>query len=309
MYKFKFISVLILASVLFGACSSDDSTETQTTEPAEVPVTFTVTTLSVEDQPMNARASTRAASTTSGSNIEDVINEIHIFIYSGYTLKKELVSKFDPETETAPEDFGTLKVNIAPGDYKIYAFAGGKGTGTLEFQSMNPEHDNMNVYYNNKELFYYNDVVTIENKATEHEIEVKRQCAALRINISDGIPENVGKVEYKILDYPNWYFHRNNYTDDKSYHTFQAGITNNKLDLFDYYFMSFPTIISTENRNIKFLIYDKTDNLLFEKTLEVTLTKNHRTVISGNLFSSLTADGLVFTVDDTWDDDINVEID
>ena len=110
MYKFRFISVLILASVLFGACSSDDSTETQTTEPAEVPVTFTVTTLSVEDQPMNARASTRAASTTSGSNIEDVINEIHIFIYSGYTLKKELVSKFDPETETAPDDTRTTSL-------------------------------------------------------------------------------------------------------------------------------------------------------------------------------------------------------
>ena len=116
----------------------------------------------------------------------------------------------------------------------------------------------------------------------------------------------LGKVEYKILDYPNWYFHRNNYTDGKSYHTFQAGVTDNKLDQFDYYFMSFPTIIDTESRNITFLIYDKTNNLLFEKTLEVTLIKNRRTVISGNLFSSLTADGLTITVDDTWDDDISV---
>ena len=177
MYKFKFISVLIQASVLFGACSSDDSTETQTREPAEVPVTFTVTTLTVENQPMNTRASTRTASTSSGSNIEDVINEIHYFIYSDGSVKKQGVSKFDPKTETAPEDFGTFKVNLTPGTYHIYAFAGGKGTGTFEFQSMNTEHDNMNISYNDKELFYYNDWVTIENKASEHEIEVERQCA------------------------------------------------------------------------------------------------------------------------------------
>ena len=104
------------------------------------------------------------------------------------------------------------------------------------------------------------------------------------------------------------YFHRNNYSSSKTNHTFQAGVTENKLDQFDYYFMSFPTVISTENRNIIFLIYDKTGNLLFDKNIEVTLVKNHRTVISGNLFSSLTADGLTITVNDTWDDDINVKI-
>lgn len=305
MYKFKFISVLILASVLFGACSSDDSTETQTTEPAEVPVTFTVTTLTVDDHPMNTRATTRTASTTSGSNIQDVINEIHYYIYSEYSLSKEGVIKFDPKTETAPEKFGTFEVNMSPGLYSIYVFAGGKGDGTIAFPDMTTMRDNLSVSYKNKELFYYIGNFTVGNSATEHDITVSRRCAALRININEPIPENVGTVKYKITDYPDWYFQTTKSSEMETY-IYQASTTDNKLDLFDYYFMAFPNNKSTEARDFTFLIYDKTDNLLFEKNLELTITKNRRTVISGNLFSSMNADGLTITVDDTWGDDISV---
>lgn len=308
MYKFRFISVLILASVLFGACSSDDSTETQTTEPAEVPVTFTITTLSVEDQPMNTRASTRAASTTSGSNIEDVINEIHYFIYNAEVLKKDGTIQFDPTSETPPADFGSFKVNLSPGTYSIYVFAGGKGSGTLNFQSMSPIHINMNTYYNDRELFYYTGEFTVGNKASQHDISLNRQCAALRINIAESVPESVGKVEFKIQDYPDWHFRVNSFHSSSTNYTYQATFTDGKMDQFDYYFMAFPNAITSDTRNISFLIYDKNGNLQSEKMMSITISKNHRTVISGNLFSVVNADELIISVNDIWDDDISVVI-
>lgn len=308
MYKFKLLSVWILASVLFGACSSDDSTETQTTEPAEVPVTFTVSTITVEDQPMNTRASTRAATASSGEEISNVINEIHYFIYSGEVLKKDGTIQFDPKTETPPTDFGSFKVNLSPGTYSIYIFAGGKGSGTMNFQSMSPIHINMNTYYNDRELFYYTGEFTVENKADQHDISLSRQCAALRINITESVPENVGKVEFKIQDYPDWHFRVNSFYSNLEYQTYQASFTDGKMDLFDYYFMAFPKTVSSDTRNFSFLIYDKSNTLLSEKKLSITISKNHRTVISGNLFSALNADELTISVNDIWDDDISVVI-
>ena len=304
MYKFNFLSVLILGSVLFTACTSV-SIESEVNE---YPVTFKVLTMSVEDEPMNARATTRAATTSSGNEISDVINEIHYLIYNGYDLVKMVSNSFDPTKETPPTGFGTLKVNLSPGTYDIYVFAGGKGSGSFEFKSLNPLHDNMNVYYNNKELFYYHNNFIVGNSATEHDVTVNRRCAALRVNVTEPIPENVGKVEYKIKDYPDWYFRRNSVYSSLETYTFQATVTDNKLDLFDYYYMAYPGSISTDTRNVSFLIYDKNNTLLFEKTLEINISKNRRTVISGSLFSSLNADDLTITVSDIWDDDISVVI-
>ena len=305
MYKFKFLSVWILACVINTACSSEETTVINETE---YPVTFNVSTLTVEDQPMNTRASTRAATASSGEEISNVINEIHYFIYSGEVLKKDGTIQFDPKTETPPTDFGSFKVNLSPGTYSIYIFAGGKGSGTMIFQSMSPIHINMNTYYNDRELFYYTGEFTVENKADQHDISLSRQCAALRINITESVPENVGKVEFKIQDYPDWHFRVNSFYSNLEYQTYQASFTDGKMDLFDYYFMAFPKTVSSDTRNFSFLIYDKSNTLLSEKKLSITISKNHRTVISGNLFSALNADELTISVNDIWDDDISVVI-
>lgn len=300
MYKFKFLSVWILACVINTACSSDETTVINETE---YPITFEVSTLKVEEKPI-----TRAASATSGNEISDVINEIHYFIYNAEVLKKDGTIQFDPTSETPPADFGSFKVNLSPGTYSIYVFAGGKGSGTLNFQSMSPIHINMNTYYNDRELFYYTGEFTVGNKASQHDISLNRQCAALRINIAESVPESVGKVEFKIQDYPDWHFRVNSFHSSSTNYTYQATFTDGKMDQFDYYFMAFPNAITSDTRNISFLIYDKNGNLQSEKMMSITISKNHRTVISGNLFSVVNADELIISVNDIWDDDISVVI-
>ena len=267
MYKFKFLSVWILACVINTACSSDETTVINETE---YPITFEVSTLKVE--------------------------------------KKDGTIQFDPTSETPPADFGSFKVNLSPGTYSIYVFAGGKGSGTLNFQSMSPIHINMNTYYNDRELFYYTGEFTVGNKASQHDISLIRQCAALRINIAESVPESVGKVEFKIQDYPDWHFRVNSFHSSSTNYTYQATFTDGKMDQFDYYFMAFPNAITSDTRNISFLIYDKNGNLQSEKMMSITISKNHRTVISGNLFSVVNADELIISVNDIWDDDISVVI-
>lgn len=307
MFKFKSLPVMILACFMFGGCSNDESSSEPQAD--EVPVTFRVSTLSVENQPMDNGTMTRAASTTSEKPIGEVVNTIHYYIYNGYNLSKSGVIEFDPENENAPEDFGTFKVNLKPGTNTAYFFAGGMGDGTFLFQSMEQNSQAMNLIYQNKELFYYTGDFIVENKAKEFDVTVNRVCGAIRINITDEIPENVAKVEYKFKDYEEWRFSRTSY-NIPSYQniTKEASIKNNKLEQFDYYLMALPTTVESENRNLSFLIYDEDDNLISERTVEITIQKNKRTVISGNLFSALTGQGFTITVNDLWDDDILVPL-
>ena len=294
MIKSKLMPVLFLACVLlFGACN-----ESVISEMPEDPVTvtFNVSTLNVDTQPMS-----RAAN--SGANLEDVVTTIgyHIFNSSGVLYKSEEVS-FTPGVDPVPDGFGQIKEIMVPDTYKLYFYAYGKGNGTASWNVGDKFTSGFGIFYKDKEIFFYHASVEVTASSNVVEIPLVRKSALLVIDILDEVPETVSKVEYKFNDSKSYLFYYDR-RDGTNQLLYEATITDeNKISRFEYY-VAFPE----ETKPITINVYDQSDVLISTKTLTVPMEANHKTIISGNLFSSLGEKDLTILLDDIWGDDIEHE--
>lgn len=293
MIKSKWMPALLLACVLFGACN-----ESVISDISEDPVTvtFNVSTLNVDTQPMS-----RAAN--SGANLEDVVTTIgyHIFNSSGVLYKSEEVS-FTPGVDPVPDGFGQIKEIMVPDTYKLYFYAYGKGNGTASWNVGDKFTSGFGIFYKDKEIFFYHASVEVTASSNVVEIPLVRKSALLVIDILDEVPETVSKVEYKFNDSKSYLFYYDR-RDGTNQLLYEATITDeNKISRFEYY-VAFPE----ETKPITINVYDQSDVLISTKTLTVPMEANHKTIISGNLFSSLGEKDLTILLDDIWGDDIEHE--
>lgn len=295
MIKSKWMPVLCLACMLLGACN--ESVITDVTEDP-VTVTFNVSTLNVDTQPMS-----RAAA-NSGANLEEVVNTIgyHIFNSSSELYKSVEVS-FNPGVEPVPDGFGEVKEVMQPGTYKLFFYAYGKGNGTASWNVGESYSSSFALSFKDKEIFYYTTSVEITASTQFVEIPLTRHSALLIIDIHDQVPENVSKVEYKFNDSKSYsvYYDKNDGTNQLTY---EATITEeNMLEQFEYYF-AFPA----ETKQFTINIYDLSDQVIATQTLTLPLEANRKTIISGNLFDSLGEKEFTILLDDFWGDDIEYEL-
>ncbi|SBW03886.1 exported hypothetical protein [uncultured Dysgonomonas sp.] len=290
MNKLFFVPALLLVLMHMVSCSDQDTPEDQE---KEIPVTFKVSTLNVDVQPM-------AKSASSGSALEEVVNTIGYYIYntSDYKLLKSGKVSFIPGVDPVPDNFGQFNERLMPGSYDVIFYALGRGTGSLAFSNIDQLSSGTAINYNNKEIFYYHDNITISSSSNIVEVSLSRKSAMLKIDISDEVTPEVGSVKFTISDGKQWnvYYKRNETIID---YTFDGTITNNKLEPFEYYF-SFP---NTPTKVI-IAIYDKNGSLYGKKELLVPTLENRRTIISGKLFSSLGSQEIFIHVDDIWGEDI-----
>ena len=115
--------VLFLACVLFGACN-----ESVITDISEDPVTvtFNVSTLNVDTQPMS-----RAA--TSGAELSEVVNKICYYIYNSSNSQLIKYGSSTYDTNDPDENFGVITESLTPGTYTTLFYALGKGNGSCSF--------------------------------------------------------------------------------------------------------------------------------------------------------------------------------
>lgn len=288
------MAVVILAAFLSGSCSDNE----QLTEPqTEISVTFNISTLNVGTQPMSR-------ATNSGADLWDVVNTIGYYIYNNtdYYLQRSGISSFVPGVEQVPDNFGQITEKLMPGSYQAVFYAIGKGNGTLTFTGTHQINSGTSISYKDKEVFYYHENFTVAAESNMIEINMPRKSAMLKIDITDELTSDIGKVTYTISDGCIWniYYSKN---DRSTTYTYEASKTNNKLDLFEYYF-SFPN----KDASISIAIYDKSETLIGKKDLTIPLFENRRTIISGELFSSLGSNDINIIIDDVWGEDVNIPI-
>lgn len=293
MNKLFFVPALLLVLMHMVSCSDQDTPEDQE---KEIPVTFKVSTLNVDVQPMTKSA-------ISGAPLDEVVNAIGYYIYStsDYKLLKSGKVSFIPGVDPVPDNFGQFNEKLMPGDYSVIFYATGKGAGSLGFSGTDHLSNGTIIYYNDKEVFYFHDKITISSTSSSSnivEISLPRKSAMLKIDISDEVTPDVGSVKFTISDGKQWnvYYNSNEKSID---YTFDGIITNNKLEPFEYYF-SFPNA----STKVIIAIYDKNGSLYGKKELIVPTLENRRTIISGKLFSSLGSQEIIIHVDDLWGEDL-----
>lgn len=296
MVKMRFKSVLLLAGVLLGACTNND--EAFIDKPQEIPVTFNISTLNVDTQPMSR-------ATSSGTALGDVVNKICYYIYnsSNSNLLKYGSSTYDVNEPN--ENFGVITESLTPGTYSILFYALGKGDGSCTFVNTSKFDYESYFSHKDKEVFYYTGTITVESSDTNFDVELPRKSGLLQINITDDVPNTISKVEYTFSDNYRWLPHSTGSYNDS--YTYQATITERKLDLFEYYF-SFPVALPSKDVKVKISVYDTSNSLLGEKSVTAPIYENRRTIISGELFSTISDKNFSITINDIWDDDVEVPL-
>lgn len=288
--------VILLAMIFFVSCSND---EIPGDEAKEVPVTFNISTLNVDTQPMSR-------GTNSGAEISDVVNKISYYIFdSNDKFIKSGTSFFTPGVDEIPPGFGTIETSLMPGSYNVLFYALGKGSGSCSL--VNTDRFNYESYFSyfDKEVFYYNGSLTITATSKNHTISLSRKSGLLRINITDQVLPTVSKVVYSFNDSYRWY-PKSSGTYRKEY-TYDGTITDNNMEIFDYYF-SFPEALSSSSVVVKISIYDTNNTLMGEKNITAPIYGNRRTTISGDLFTTLGNQNMEITIDDVWGEDVNIPI-
>lgn len=287
--KLKKMIVLTFMLASVWGCTSETDSNLQAGD--EIPITFNVSTLNVETQPISR-------GTNSGAEIFEVIHAIGYFIYdSNFQLYRSGETSFDPETEAVPENFGQFKETIQPGEYKIIFYGIGKGSGNTYWENMDSYSSDMMLHFDNNEVFYYCQNLTIDPNSTIIEVSLSRKSALLIIDIKDEVREDVSKVEYLFSRPTAW----NPYYEETSKYNsviYEAAKDGNKLKQFEYY-LPFPS----EYVNLTINIYDLSSNILGSKALLVPLEANRKTIVTGELFSSLGEKELTIVLDDIWEED------
>ena len=74
------------------------------------------------------------------------------------------------------------------------------------------------------------------------------------------------------------------------------------MDVFDYY------VTRPQNITVTIKVLGVNDVVLFEKQLTVPIYDNRRSIISGNLFSTIGNKDLTITVNDLWGEDNNINL-
>lgn len=296
MIKSKWMPVLFLAFVLlFGACN-----ESVISEMPEDPVTvtFNVSTLNVDTQPMS-----RAA--TSGAELSEVVKKIRYYIYNSSNSQLIKYGSSTYDVNDPDENFGVITESLTPGTYSIMFYVEGKGNGYCDFCNTEPFNYESYFRYKDMEVFYYAGTITVESTSTSFDVELPRKSGLLRINITDAVLSTVSKVEFSFSDSYRWYPKSDGSYNDS--YTYQATITEGKLDVFDYYF-SFPDALPSKDVKVKISVYDTSNNLLGEKSVTAPIYENKRTIVSGELFSTISDKNISVTINDVWGEDVDVEL-
>lgn len=295
-------AVMLLSAILTMGCTSDHLDQIEDQSQEEILVTFKVSPLSVTTEEIPGTG-TRA--TISGASTGEVVKEIGYQIYKDESLFKSGVVKFDPETEEAPEDFGTLKEKLLSGTYDLRFYAFGV---TSDYVSWGSE-TSRNIYLMspNVELFTsrLNDYIITSN-TTDIEVELQRRSALLSINISDDpLPEvdYVSYIVYSNFTYHTYYVGDNN-TNTIQTNTYKVYVKDGKLPVKDIYICN-PL---QDKSKLIIEVYGKDGEILASQEIATPLYPNRRTIVSGNLFANLGDKPLIVTINDSWGDDVNISL-
>lgn len=304
MYKLNYLSIWILAGLMFMACSSEETTHDQENE---ITVTFKVRAdLSVSTEPIDnpsKRAMTRAA-TLSGENLEDVVRLISYDIYKDGSRYKYGSSSFDPATETAPEGFGTFEEKLLPGTYTVLFYAYGKASDGVSLNNENTLN-NFNITSGELELYEYCQSITVTTSTTSVDVTLRRVSALMSLQISDNPLPEVSYITVSLN--ANGFYYPGNKANNSNPANFNiiksTHVVDGKLPVTNIY-----TVNPKNPATMTIYIRNANGDILGETNVSVPMYANRRSVVSGNLFTYLGDKTMTVTIDDNWGEDVIVPL-
>lgn len=306
MFKNKIV-LGIMSLAFFAACSNNEDSEV-TKQSELVNVKFNVKSLDVDVEPMGGNANSRKAPTTrAASSPGDALHTIH---YALMKVGSYQVITGEQTKASAGDDFGTIQLTVAPGDYNIFFVATGANPAkdaSLTFNWDETYTSATGFTMRNQEIFTYHERSMIDNTNTSFDVEVERLVGKLVVNLTDeelqGDIEKV-KVSYEYL--PQYLFYSDESRKDK---WGNYGSVDTEIEFKDGHFSEHAKFITPQNGIVVTLTtYDINEQEIASTSVTCNIYKNRRTIISGKLFDVLNNRNFTITVVDEWGNDVNVPL-
>lgn len=280
---------LLIAFTLFSCASEKD----EDIIPDNVTVKFNVSVpLNVTENPFSRSTGPTLAERI--SKIEYMINDHS----TGALIKQGSQLSNDP-------GFGVIILNLPAGTYKgAFAAISKEQTGTFEFVKSNYSHSSFRTF--NQEFFIKSiPDLLITSTTNELSANLKRPVSGIIVNITDEVPQDVSYVKInlstevvgmnlsggKITGNPG-------HKLDKNF-----SISGGKLEPMNLYMI--PQTIES----ISLKAYNSNGEILASKAVtNLILQANKRYTISGTLFEGVGDKDFSITIDEAWDEEVNVPI-
>lgn len=171
------------------------------------------------------------------------------------------------------------------------------------------------IFSKTEDTFYKKLSVTVASENVNQSAELDRLTGKLQIQITDAIPANAYRFEFKIYHAPHYILlngptvEGDTYYDDEevtgenleTYQFHPIDIKASEIGMINYQYTKFlygrdtPVIV-------KLRCFDASGNIIATKKVTgVYIYKNKRTILKGKLFGNTSEAGFSVSVNDTWD--------
>lgn len=292
----KKVLFYFLALFACAACTTDN--DTPVTPEESVQVTFNVSSLDVDVQPMHAR--TRAAVAAGESSL----TEIRYWIYNPNTNE---ITKGTQTAASAGDDFGKITLTLPKGDNYRFVFWGLNANnpgGTFSYSNATAFSSDFYVTTYNKEVFQYvSEKTNVGTTTKTFDIALSRSVGQLVFDFSDEeVPEELGKIEATFWAYTEdvlQYEYGSTYKySNWGEHNLTIPFTQSGIEKTGVY------LLPTNVMRLTLSIYDTNNKPIGTTNVDgVTTLPNRRTIIRGNLMDVFAGRELSVSVNEDWGTD------
>lgn len=251
----------------------------------EVLVTFNVSSLDVEVQPMTKAT---AAAETEVTTIQYFLRNISTFKeYSGTQTKA-----------AAGDDFGKFSLMLSPGTYavNVLAYPGDKGSSVTLDQS----NDRILAY--DRDAFFKSTDANVQAGTDSYSVVLDRIVGQLSVHFNDDFSD-FGSVKITIegVKYSRQMMSESLSTLTTTVEKTLTVGANGACP--DFSMFAFP-----QTMTLKIKLFDKSDVELGTTTKIIDVYKNRKTIVSGNLLDVLSGKEFAVQINDDWGTDNEVSL-
>ncbi|MBS0026322.1 FimB/Mfa2 family fimbrial subunit [Chitinophaga sp. 22321] len=287
--------VALSFSVLFYACAKDNNTKAPIAQAPKVPIKVSVADFVKKVEHLPAPLGRQASSTTTLAKDSTAnISDIYLSIFNRYGERVNFIHQKSTEG-----NFGIFSDSLPAGSYSIAAVA---ATDSLIIDygiSLNVDAQGDSILSPFPDIFYkkISIVVGTDTAANNFNLSLERLMACLEVNIIDApaADSNVAvKMRYESSSY---YIPGDTYSGQM---TMSLKIPRRGQQIFNELIMNTSGEIEVD------ISYpDRNTNAILTKTIRhVMLSKNTKTVLTGNLYTTPTVDefnsGFRITINSIW---------
>ena len=203
--------------------------------------------------------------------------------------------------------FGEISLWLPAGNYEIFVFGYGvnnpKGSVTIH---LNKSTGAPNITHKDKDSFYLKMERYISVEDSHIDVNLTRLNSMLVIKLNDDVPSDIETIKANMSYYPVYESDTEKVTyistsDNYSKMESSLVIKNGRVEEFGFY-------VLPQNVKLHLSVYDINNKELGLTTIPISLYKNRKTIVEGNLFDVITQKPFNVTISDEWGENVIVPI-